>query len=157
MPIAVRCSDGAGSHFRYADLCCTWRQRATVVIELKYLRGEFWHGSRVGYVAGEAVSAGRQRLQRHAERYRRLFASAASDPARKAQLQLLLQQQWARRAGPGQPATSVTVGQVLHQARQQAQSYKRLLLAMKEPIPDSVPCRAYVLVGMFNICRLWPA
>jgi hypothetical protein len=76
---------------------------------------------------------------------------------RKAQLQSLLQQQWAQRAGPGKPATSVTVGQVVHQARQQAQSYKRLLLAMAEPMPDWVPCHAYVLVGMFNVCRLWPA
>ncbi len=153
----MRCSDSAGSHFRYADLCFTWRQRATVVIELKYLRGGYWHACRAGYVAGETVLAGRQRLQRHAERFRHLYASATSGPARKAQLQSLLQQQWAQRAGPGEPATSVTVGQVVHQARQQAQSYKRLLLAMAEPMPDWVPCHAYVLVGVFNLCRLWPA
>jgi hypothetical protein len=97
------------------------------MIELQYLRGGFWHGSRVGSGTGETVSAG-QRLQRHAERFRSLSASAASDLGRKYQLQLLLQQQWARRAGPGKPATSVTVGHVVHQERQQAQCYKRLLL-----------------------------
>jgi hypothetical protein len=55
------------------------------------------------------------------------------------------------------PATSIAVGQVVHQARQQVQRYKRLLLAMLRPPPDPVPCHAYVLVGLFNVCRLWPA
>jgi hypothetical protein len=103
------------------------------------------------------VSASRQRLQRHAQRFRRLFASAASVPARTAQIRSLLQQQWALRAGPGEPATSVAVGQVVHQASQQVQRYKWLLLAMPRPPPDPVPCHAYVLVGLFNVCQLWPA
>jgi hypothetical protein len=130
---------------------------APVVVELKYLQGGFWHGCRAGYVAGETVSASRQRLQRHVERFRRLFASATSVPACTAQMQSLLQQQWALRAGPGELATSVAVGQVVHQARQQVQRYKRLLLEMPRPPPDLVPCHAYVLVGLFNVCRLWPA
>jgi hypothetical protein len=101
MPVAVQPPDSSGSGHCYPDLCFTWRQRATVVVELKYLRGGFWHGCRAGYVAGETVSASRQRLQRHAQRFRRLFASAASVPARTTQMRSLLQQQWAQRAGPG--------------------------------------------------------
>ncbi len=157
MPVAMQPPDsGVGRHC-YPDLCFTWRQRVTVVVELKYLRGGFWHGCRAGYEVGETVSANRQRLQRHAKRFRHLFASAASVPARMAQMRSLLQQQWAQRAGPGEPATSVAVGQVMHQARQQVQRYKRLLLEMPRPPPDPIPCHAYVLVGLFNVCRLWPA
>ncbi len=120
------------------------------MVELKYLRGGFWHGCRAGYEVGETVSANRQRLQRHAKLFRYLFASAASVPARMAQMRSLLQQLWALRAGPGEPATSVAAGQVVHQARQQVQRYKR-------PPPNTVPCHAHVLVGLFNVCRLWPA
>ena len=44
-----------------------------------------------------------------------------------------------------------------HQARQQVQRYKQALLVMLRPPPDPVPCHPYVLVGLFNVCRLWPA
>jgi hypothetical protein len=141
MPVAVQSPDSGGGCHCYPDLCFTWRQRVTVVVELKYLRGGFWHGCRAGYEVGETVSAHRQRLQRHAMRFRHLFASAASVPARVAQMRSMLQQQWAQRAGPGEPATSVAVGQVVHQGRQQVQRYKRLLLAMLRPPPDPVPER----------------
>jgi hypothetical protein len=82
MPVVVQPPDTGGGRHCYSDLYFTWCQRATVVVELKYLRGGFWHGCRAGYVVGETVSAIRQRLQRHAELFRRLLASAASVPAR---------------------------------------------------------------------------
>ena len=108
-------------------------------------------------MVGETVSASRQRLQQHAQQFRCLFASATSVPAHMAKIQSLLQQQWALRAGPGELATSVTVGQVVHQVHQQVQRYKQLLLVMLQPPPDPIPCHAYILVGLFNVCWLWPA
>ncbi len=95
---------------------------------------------------GETVSASRQWLQRRAQWFRHRFASAASVTACMAQMQSLLQQQWALRAGPGEPAISVAVGQLVD-----------LLLVMLRPPPDPVPCHVYVLVGLFNVCWVWPA
>jgi hypothetical protein len=83
--------------------------------------------------------ANRQRLQRYAKWFHHLFASAASVPACMAQVWSMLQQQWAQRTGPGEPATSIAVGQVVHQARQQVQRYKWLLLQCQGPLQTRSP------------------